>query len=129
MLRGILGVFVLINVGLGVGCLVDPVRLLAPVGVSVVSDAGLIELRAMYGGLELGFGLFLGWCMMDLARVRIGLVAAMWVVGGLGLARVGAYVVSWPDGWMIPSLCVVEVGGALVCGLALWWTRSERLGA
>ena len=59
MIRFLVWIFVLINVGIGVACLVDPLAVLAPVGVTSLNDAGVIELRAMYGGMEFGFGVFL----------------------------------------------------------------------
>ena len=60
-------VFVLILAGLGflgfgAWLLVDPVGGLAGVGIAGTTAAGVVELRAFYGGLEVGLGLFLLMC-------------------------------------------------------------------
>lgn len=119
MIRSILWLFVAINIGLGVGCLVDPIALLGPVGIRAEGAHGLIELRAMYGGLELGFGLFLMWCAKDPSRFRTGLMAAMCQVGGLGLARSATTLWMAPEGWLMPVLCAAEIGGAITCAVLL----------
>ena len=125
MIRVLLWIFVAINIGLGIACLIDPIAMLAPIGVEAVDNRGVVELRAMYGGLEFGFGLFLAWCAMEKTRARVGLTAATLQIGGLGFARLAAYVVLMPDGWLTPFLCVAEVAGAVVGAATLWWTRAE----
>ena len=60
-------VFVLVLAGLGFlgfggWLLVDPVGGLASVGIAGTTPAGVVELRAFYGGLEVGLGLFLLMC-------------------------------------------------------------------
>lgn len=119
MVRVVLWMFVAINLGIGVGCLIDPIALLGPVGVVAEGSHGMIELRAMYGGLECGFGLFLMWCIQDPTRHRAGLVASMCQVGGLGLIRCASAVWMGVDGWLMPVLCVAEIGGAMTCAWLL----------
>jgi len=125
MVRVLLWMAVLINLGIGVACLVDPLGMLVPVGVGPIeSPEGVIELRAMYGGLEIGLGLFLAWCAISPKRARLGLIAATLPIAGLGLVRLGScLVVGFPEGWLFPFLCVVEVGGAAFSAAVLWWTR------
>ncbi|OGT58612.1 MAG: hypothetical protein A3E01_03865 [Gammaproteobacteria bacterium RIFCSPHIGHO2_12_FULL_63_22] len=48
--------------GFGAWLLVDPVGGLAGVGIAGTTAAGVVELRAFYGGLEIGLGLFLLLC-------------------------------------------------------------------
>ena len=48
--------------GFGAWLLVDPVGGLAGVGIAGTTAAGVVELRAFYGGLEVGLGLFLLLC-------------------------------------------------------------------
>src|SRR3990167_699882 len=48
--------------GFGAWLLVDPVGGLAGVGIAGRSAGGVVELRAFYGGLEIGLGLFLLLC-------------------------------------------------------------------
>lgn len=124
MVRIVLWIFVAINLGIGVGCIIDPIAVLGPVGVQADGTHGVVELRAMYGGLEVGFGLFLMWCVGDPSRHRAGLFAALCQVGGLGLIRTLATLWMGVDGWMMPLLCVAEIGGALTCALLLRRTAA-----
>lgn len=48
--------------GFGAWLVFDPVGGLAGVGIAGTTPAGVIELRAFYGGLEIGLGLFLLLC-------------------------------------------------------------------
>jgi hypothetical protein len=48
--------------GFGLWLVVDPVGGLAGVDITGATTAGVIELRAFYGGLEVGLGLFLLAC-------------------------------------------------------------------
>jgi hypothetical protein len=123
MVVGILWLFALINLAIGVGCLVDPLGLLEPVGVGALNSGGVVELRAMYGGMLVGFGGFLGWCALDAARARLGLLASVCTVGGLGFSRLVAWTITMPEGMLFPILFVVEIGGAVVGIVALWRTR------
>ncbi|MCB9685407.1 MAG: DUF4345 family protein [Alphaproteobacteria bacterium] len=123
MVRALLGLAVLVYAAIGVWTLIDPVGPMADVGVAVTDARGLVELRAMYGGLELGMAAFLGWCLTDAARARIGLVAATLTLLGLGSVRLVSWVVLQPPGSLLPALFTVELGGALAGALALWRTR------
>lgn len=105
---------VVINVGIGLACLVDPVAMLAPVGVGALSDVGIVELRAMYGGFEIGLGGFLAWCTREPTRVRTGLVAAVMTVAGIGIVRLASWLMLQPDGWMLPFLFFIELSFVLV---------------
>ena len=121
MIRLLVWMFVVINLGIGVACLVDPMAVMATVGVTSLNEGGVVELRAMYGGMQFGIGVFLAWCAIRPERVRIGLTAATLQIGGLGFARLGACLVSWPEGWLFPFLCVIEIGAALLGAIALSW--------
>ena len=126
MVRMLLWVYVTLNLGIGFGCLVDPVGLLAPLAVEAADNRGIIELRAMYGGLQIGVGLFLAWCALHPERVRLGLLAATLEIGGLGLTRLASYLVMSADGWLTPFLCVVEVTITVISAATLWVTRTQQ---
>src|SRR4026207_1835005 len=66
-----------------------PARGPASVGIAARSPAGLIELRAFYGGLELALGIFLLLCAARPDWRRPGLWAVLLGNGGVGLARPG----------------------------------------
>ncbi len=72
--------------GFGIAILLAPAAVLAPVGISG-SAAGLVELQAFYGGLEIGLGGFLLAAAWHGAWRRPGLWVVLAVNGGIGLAR------------------------------------------
>jgi Domain of unknown function (DUF4345) len=72
--------------GFGGACLFWPESLLAGVGVATTTLEAQVEVRSMYGGLELGLGILLLNCFVP-ARQRFGLLLSIASFGGLGLAR------------------------------------------
>ena len=125
MIKTLVWLLLLVNAGLGIGCLIDPVSMLAPIGVTPVNDAGLVELRAMYGGLEVGFALFLGWCLYKPELLRVGLLAATLEIGTMGLVRLVTWLMLQPDGMMLPMLILAEFGGGCLGTLVLWRSRGQ----
>ena len=71
----------------------------ALVALGMSSPAAATDVRATYGGFELGVALFLGYCASAPGLVRAGLVAAF--LGMLGFA-VGRGVGMWVDGSVAP---------------------------
>ena len=70
----------------GVWLLVRP-NALRGVGVVAESADGRAELRAMYGGLELGIAAFLGLCLLRPDFTEPGLWLQLVALGGLALGR------------------------------------------
>ncbi len=85
--------------GYAVACFLFPVEVTGRVtGYGLEAAAGLIEARAMYGGLQAGFGLF---CLLAGFRTkwtRPGLAAIACVMGGLVLTRCIAMGIHGPAG-------------------------------
>lgn len=88
--------FVLIFTGLSffgyaIACFIYPVEVVGRfTGYGLDAAAGLVEARAMYGGLQAGFGLF---CLLAGFRrewTQAALTAIALVMGGLVLARSAA---------------------------------------
>jgi len=106
--------------GFGLWLLVEPAGTLAKIGIDASSPIGLVELRAFYGGLELGLGLFLACCLLRPDWQAAGLWLVLLANGGMGLSRllaiwlggaaVGGYL-AWALLW--------ELGFAALAGLAL----------
>lgn len=82
-LLGFLAAFVLVA---GVGCLVLPASLAEQVGFAV-APGSLTEIRAFYGGLQIGLGCFLFWCLRDEALTFAALLLEGIAVGGVGAGR------------------------------------------
>lgn len=72
--------------GFGLAIVAAPEAVLAPVGISGTA-AGLVELRAFYGGLELGLAAFLFACAAKPAWRAPGLLAVGLSNAGIAAAR------------------------------------------
>lgn len=112
---------------IGVWATLDPVGALAQVGVVPVDARGWVELRAMYGGLELGAAVFLALCAARPAWHAPGLVASACLIGGLGVARVGWLAVHRPPGALLYVFAAFELTNGVAC-LALLRPAQVRTG-
>ena len=105
--------------GFGVWLIVDPVGGLATVGIAARNPAGLIELRALYGGLELGLGAFFLLCAARPDWQRPGLWAVLLGNGGIGLTRLAGIALSGVFTPFFAAALVWELGFAVLAGWAL----------
>jgi hypothetical protein len=95
-------------------------------GILLPTPTARIDFAATYGGLQIGFGLFLFMCVRRPAWTEPGLCAAVVSLSGLvlvrllSLAAVGgeATVVIWVG-------LALELGTALLCGVMLRRLRKE----
>ena len=107
---GIFGVF-------GVLFLVDPLRWLQVVELRAESGTAQAEVRAMYGGLELGIAAFLCWCALSPARLMLGLDASAMLMLGLGGGRLVGLLLAKRPRRLLWFFLAVELGGGAACGL------------
>lgn len=105
----------------GVWTVVDPVGPLADVGLAPIDDRGLVEIRAMYGGLELGFAAFFGWSLSSPERTHAALMAGTLGIGGLGLFRLLGMLTLGPPSTLMWGLCALELGAAAAGAAGLRW--------
>lgn len=101
-------------VGFGIAFLFWPGALLTGIGLQAVSAQANVEIRAMYGGLELGLGVFL-LCCIAASRQRIGLWLTLASYGGLGLARLASMLFL---GASSPFLIFALIWEGVMAGLA-----------
>lgn len=114
--RPILLISVAATLGLGLMFLLIPDRMLAPVDLSLDSATARAEIRAFYGGFQLGVGAFLLWCWSGKRRVRTGLILATLIWTGSALGRIVG-IISDPDqGWIIYVFLALDILGALLSG-------------
>ena len=85
--RIFLGLFGIFSVPYGLYCFARPEFLEAFAGVSAVSSTGTVELRAMYGGLQTGFGALALLGALRPAFAPTALLATAFLRAGLGLFR------------------------------------------
>jgi len=110
--------------GFGLWLIADPAGGLAMVGIAPVNAAGFIELRALYGGLELGLGTYLLLCAARQDWRRAGLWAVLLGNGGIGLTRLAGIAST---GVFVPFFAyalVWELGFALLAGWVLLRSRQ-----
>lgn len=105
--------------GFGLWLLFDPVGGLARVGIAAARAEGVIELRAFYGGMEVGLGLFLIACALRADWQQAGLWLVLLANAGTGLARVAGMAGSGVSSSFLIGALVWEFGFALLAGVAL----------
>ena len=89
--------------GFGLWLLFEPAAL-EKVGIGATTKVGTVELRAFYGGMEIGLGLFLALCLARPEWRAAGLWLVLLANGGAGLAR----------------LLAIGMGGAALGGYLAW---------
>ena len=117
--RAFLALVALIFIGYGVACAVDPTLPARLAGLQITNGDGYAELSAMYGGLQIGVGLF---CLAGALRqplrqpallllgIGIGLLAAF---RAAGILRSDEIVSAYSTG-ALAFECVVTIAAALL---------------
>ena len=104
--------------GFGLAIVAAPAAVLGSVGISG-TGAGLVELRAFYGGLELGLGAFLLICAARPDWREAGLWSVALVNGGIGAARLLGIALSGEFTNFFAGALVWELGFTIAAILAL----------
>jgi hypothetical protein len=95
--------------GFGLALLIFP-NLIGMVGVKELTNSGLVEIRAMYGGLQLGLALFFLLAINRPRWVRPALILHICVVGGLAIGRIfGLVVTNWAAKPLVYLLLAAEL--------------------
>ena len=105
----------------GLAFLVSPVGMGSLVGLSLADATAHADVRAVYGGLQLGCALFLAMAAANRSWCRAGLAGQLALYAGLALARFLSYA---EVGLPTPLGFVLHAGelGALVIGIVAWRT-------
>ena len=112
--------------GFGGWLVTDPAGGLAGVHIAATAPAGLVELRAFYGGLELGLGAFLLACAARPDWRRPGLWLTALGNGGIGLTRLAGIALSGVFTPFFAYALVWELGFTALAALALWRRPTAR---
>lgn len=106
-------------VAFGVAFLLAPAKLAAFADVSTTSKLGLVELRAFYGGIEIGLGVFLAVTAMRREWQLPGLLCALLSLLGVAVARIYAMTAEgWPGATVLLFLAI-ELAGVVAAGFGL----------
>ena len=107
----------------GAACVVAPASFAQQAGLSAAPNA-LTEVRAFYGGLQLGIGCFLIWCIRQRTLTFAGLLLVAFAVGGAGVARVfGMLIDQAPTAFHVTNLAI-EVATVALVAVAI--SRNRR---
>ncbi len=98
----------------GIAFTLCPVAMSDLVGVSLADATAIADVRAVYGGLQLGCALFLGLAAAFAEWSRAGLAAQLALYGGLAGARFLSYLATG-----LPSLLGLALHGGELVGFAL----------
>jgi hypothetical protein len=103
----------------GVFCFFRPDFLAGIAGVSASTATGVIELRAMYGGLQAAIGVLAGLAFVRPSLRRAALVALLCAYAGLGLPRLAATLAAGEVSAYTASALVLELGAATLTAWCL----------
>lgn len=109
----------------GFGFLLKPVVLATfATGEAPHLATAIIDMRATYGGMALGFGIFLAWCGLNRQAVREGSVALMLLLFGLALGRLVGIALDGDPNVMTFAMLFAEFSFGVLVAIAL--TRAEK---
>lgn len=94
----------------GIGFIIAPgfISMLITGGMPSTPSA-IIDMRATYGGMALGIGLFFGFCARQSDKIHIGLIAALSSLSGIASARLIGILVDGSPTIFIWLLLVSEL--------------------
>jgi hypothetical protein len=121
--RLILALAALAFLGFGIAFLVSPAAMGALVDLDLISATARTEVRAMYGGLEIGLGVGLLTLLLRHRQVALGLRVALAAFVGLAAGRLYGLAV---DGWWQPIMWLLTTVEVLAAGLCWWAIRAVR---
>ena len=122
--RAFLDVTGFLNVFFGLVYLVDPARLTEPAGLRALDPTALTDIRAIYGGLQLGWGVFQIWCARAPRHYEAGLVCTAVMCAGLAGCRWIGVGLAGGVSWVDQRALWIESGYTL---LTVWiWLRFQR---
>lgn len=107
--------------GYGIYLLIAPQALAGIAGVTASSATGMVELRAMYGGLQAAVGVLALLAGVSATWRRQGLAALLFVYAGLGLTRLASAAVTHEFSSYVMGALVFELPSALIA-----WTLLRK---
>jgi uncharacterized membrane protein len=113
----------LIFILVGAGFLFIPKQYAEVLEISLPTAMARTDVRATYGGLELGFGIFLVLCTVRREWIRPGLWALALTVGGFATGRIVGFVAEGTINRFMLFFLALELAVALLAVLFL--RRSE----
>ncbi len=105
--------------GFGLACLIAPLAVLGAVDVVVSGPIAATEIRAFYGGLEIGLGALLIAAALQPAQQRPGLWLGFAAYGGIGFARLAGILIDSASSTFLWAALATELGLAGLAAVCL----------
>jgi hypothetical protein len=110
--------------GFGVNGLLRPASVLEMMQASAGHATTLNEVRAMYGGFELGVAAFLVACLLDRWSIKAGLFLMTSIFAGAVVSRALSMAVDGAPSGLFFNVWYVEIVFAVLGVVALWRERD-----
>lgn len=107
-------------------CMLRPIVTSRGVGFLNLSPGGMAEFITVYGGLELGLGIFFAWTAYRAERHRSGLMLALALYLPIVVFRWINVARQWPVAQVTLGTGMLETV-LLLLAIALWITRPRQL--
>ena len=109
----------------GVACLVAPASMLAMAAIEFTSAQSATEIRAMYGGAQVGFGIFLFYASRVPQFVKPALLVLAFIMAGFAIGRL--YGIALDRAFDSVTLASLAVETALFVLAALALSREHTV--
>lgn len=105
--------------------LLNPMLLAGKAEISAAAS-GVTDIRATYGGFQIGFGVFLFWACSQATQVKAALVATMIIFASVGLSRFFGTVVDGEMSGFNQIGLAFEAILTVVCAIYLFKQKKAR---
>ena len=109
----------------GVWYLIAPATWTDPTGFGALGPNALTDVRATYGGFQIGLGLFTIWAAADPARVRMALVLQLLTIGAIAACRLTGFAIDGSPNDFLRSAIATELSMTAITALVLFRLPRE----
>jgi len=111
----------------GIWYLFAPATWTDPTGFGPLGPNALTDVRATYGGFQIGLGLFTVWAAADRARVRMALVLQALTIGAIATCRLTGFAIDGSPNGFLRSAITTEVAFTAITLIALFRLPREAV--
>ncbi len=124
--KGILGFSSLLFISYGLACFYDPSIAASNAGLVMEGSSAFAEIGAMYGGLQMGFGLFCLIAVINSNYYRAGILALFIVIGFVGVTRLISQIIG-SDEWTSYTVgaLIYELATMVITGIVFSREKSR----
>lgn len=117
----VLAVTAIVFTGYGVACMLDPALPANYIGYALTNADAHVEVAAMYGGLQMGVGLYCVLGLVNAVYQRPALMLVLFGIGGLAIVRAVAWLtVAEPVGVYTQGALAYEGATTILAAVALF---------